>query len=72
MALKLSKWMVGDCWRVIPSSERRWETQVTSTAVEATAQYSVSVEERNIVLCFYEHQEIGLPPRKRTKAVIDL
>ena len=47
------------------------QSHANSTAVEAKAQYSASVEDHETVDCFLEDQEIGLEPRKITMPVVD-
>lgn len=49
-----------------------WESiHVNLAAMEAMAQYSVSMEDRATVLCFLEHLEI-VAPRQLTQADIDV
>ena len=39
--------------------------------MDASARYSASVDDREIVDCFLEDQEIGLEPRKTKMLVVD-
>ena len=54
-----------------PSSRKRVRSQANSAAVDASARYSASMEERETVDYFLEDQEIGLEPRKTKMPVVD-
>ena len=47
-------------------------THCNSATVATIARYSVSMEERAIVHCFVELQEIGLAPRKIKKSLMEV
>lgn len=46
--------------------------QSISAVVVNSAWYSASMEEREIVLCFFEDHEMGFEPRKTTRPVVNL
>ena len=62
---------MGMCGRNSLSSLNKVHSQASSTAVEAKARYSASVEELETVDCFLEDQEIGFEPRKTSIPVVD-
>ena len=67
----LSHHRMGMCGRNSLSSLNKVHSQASSTAVEAKARYSASVEEQETVDCFLEDQEIGFEPRKTSIPVVD-
>ena len=54
------------------SSQNKVRSQANFAAVEAKAQYSAFVEDRETVGCFFEDQDMGLEPRKTNILVVDL
>ena len=72
MAELLSHQRIGMCGRKSLSSWNKVSSQANSTAVEAKARYSASMEDRETVGCFFEDQDMGLEPRKTNYPVVDL
>ena len=54
------------------SSSNNLTSQVTSLAAEAIALYSASLEDLEIVPCFFDFQLIGEEPNNKMYPVIDL
>ena len=72
MAPRLSENKVGDSCTSARSYDNRDFTYCNSVAVSIITRYSTSVEERAIVRCFVELQEMGLAPRKIRKAYVEV
>ena len=53
------------------SSVKREQNQLISAAVVATDRYSTLVEERAIVFCFFEFQDIGVRPKYTMQALME-
>ena len=61
----------GNCTGIISFDNNNF-THCSSVATAVMARYSASVEDRAIVCCFVELQEIGLTPRKMRKAPVEV
>ena len=63
---------MGGDWTGARSSDNSDLAHYSLAAVAIIARYSTTVEERAIVRCFVELQEIGLAPRKMRKVPVEV